>query len=266
MLDLSRAVREQVVKETPPGKGAAPKTFTIRGLRHGATWGATAAGALLIAVISSRSEVGAQRFAGMFQADPQIAKRTFDAEAETRRLAAAVNGLATDGEQIKSRLAAVEHDMGDVTGTISKEIEEAKQAQRSEDGPSVSSTAAVTAAMPLPSPTRVVTPVPAATQTLADLPATTTQTRFGVDIGSGLTIQALRARWATLRTAHPALLEGLEPIVSVKEVPRANRAELRLVVGPLEEAAAATQLCSALTLFGLFCQPAIYDGQRLAQR
>ena len=76
------------------------------------------------------------------------------------------------------------------------------------------------------------------------------QTEFGVDIGSGLTIQALRTRWAAIRTAHPQLFEGLEPIVSVKEVPRTNRIELRLVAGPIAQAGTAAQLCAQLSALG----------------
>jgi len=41
---------------------------------------------------------------------------------------------------------------------------------------------------------------------------------------------------------------------------------LRLVAGPLPDAGAAAQLCASLTPMGLFCQPAMYDGQHLAVR
>lgn len=116
------------------------------------------------------------------------------------------------------------------------------------------------AAMPTPAP------MPALADSSFDTPAPARTTVYGVDIGSGLTIQALRARWASIRTAHSQLFAGLSPIVTVKEVPKANRIELRLVAGPLPQAAAASDLCLSLTAFGLFCQPTIYDGQRLALR
>jgi len=41
---------------------------------------------------------------------------------------------------------------------------------------------------------------------------------------------------------------------------------LRLVVGPIAQPSAAKELCASLTPFGLFCQPTLYDGQRLALR
>ncbi len=264
MLDLAQAVREQIVKETPPRKGE--KLAAFKGLRRLALWGGTAALALFIAVISSRSEVGTQRLALALQGGPPPPARGFDAEAATRRLADAVHALAADNEQTKTRLASIEQDVNDVTGSVSKQIEAADAARRADDGPTVAATAALTAVMVKPA---TVAPVVLAGTSPASPDAALPPLphgQYGVDIGSGLTIPALRARWETLRSAHPALFEGLQPIVSVKEIPRANRVELRLVVGPLTQPAAATQLCAALTTFGLFCQPTIFDGQRLALR
>jgi hypothetical protein len=264
MLDLAQAVREQIVKETPPRKGEKPPAF--KGLRRLTLWGGIAAVALFIAAISSRSEVGAQRLALALQGTPPPLAHSFDAEAETRRLADAVHALIADDEQTKTRLASVEQDVNDVTGSVGKQIEAADAARRADDGPTVAATAALTAVMVKPA---AVAPVVFAgtspTSADAALPPSS-HGQYGVDIGSGLTIPALRTRWETLRSAHPQLFEGLQPIVSVKEIPRANRVELRLVVGPLAQPAAATQLCAALTSFGLFCQPTIFDGQRLALR
>jgi hypothetical protein len=269
MLDLAQGVRAQIIKETAP-KVATQRIFTIQTLRHAGLWGATAAGALLVAVLSSRGEAGGQRLTTLFQGDrTEVATRNFDAKAETERLSSVVRGLAADGAEIKSRLASVEHDMDDVTGSISKEIEAADAARRSDNGPTITATAAVTAALTstTPAPPSVSAFPPAAAAAPPDAAApVSARAKYGVDIGSGLTLQALRARWATMRSAHPQLFEGLEPVASIKEVTRANRIELRLVVGPFAQAAAADQLCTALTAFGLFCQPTMFDGQRLAQR
>ena len=238
-------------------------------LRRLTLWGVSAAGALLVAALASRSEVGVQRIAVLLHGGPtRLATRTFDAQAETQRLAEAVRELNANDEQIKSRLAAVEHDMDDVTGAITKQIKAADASWHSEDGPSVVATAALTtsigapaAAAPFGIASRPATIPPAAE---AAVPAP--RIEYGVDIGSSLTIEALRARWLAIRGAHPQLFAGLQPLVSVKEVPRANRIELRLVAGPLADAGDAAQLCAALTPFGLFCQPTMFDGQRLALR
>jgi hypothetical protein len=274
-------VLAQAVNATPKSV-AAKKASAMQRLRRLAAWGATAAMALLLAVLTSGSEVGSQRIATvLYGGRTQVATPAFDAQAETRRLADAVRDLAVDGDQIKARLTTVEHDMDDVTGSISKQIETANAERRaaSEDGPTTSATAAASVALapvslapvslePVAARPAVAASPPAPSQSSADAapPAASASTVYGVDIGSGLTIQALRARWATIRTAHPQLFAGLEPIVRVKEIPYGNRVELRLIVGPIAQAGAATQLCTALTMFGLFCQPTIYDGQHLALR
>jgi len=265
MLDLAQAVREQIVKETLPRRGERPKIFTRAGFRRLAIWGGTAAGALLIAVLTSSSEVGSQRLAQMLHGGRSQARPAFDAQAETLRLAEAVHGLAADGNQIKSRLAAVEHDMSGVTGSISKEIEAADAARRAapEIGPTAAATAAATVSIAAVAPP--LAPFAARPSPDAATPAAA-PIEYAVDVGSGLTIEALRARWLSIYSAHPQFFEGMKPIVGVKENSRGNRVELRLVVGPIAEAAAATQLCTLLTEFGLFCQPTIYDGQRLALR
>jgi len=52
--------------------------------------------------------------------------------------------------------------------------------------------------------------------------------------------------------------------VILRESPRSNRIELRLVVGPLPSAEAAAQLCASLAAFHVFCQPAMFDGRHIA--
>ena len=199
-------------------------------------------------MITGRSEGAAERIALVLHPAKQVATQQFDAQAETQRLAETLRGLAADDEQIKSRLAAVEHDMNDVTGSITQQIKAADATRRSDDGPSVAATAAMTAAMvaPVGNARRGCRRAAGRDQNIGRSRRyrRLSQTEFGVDIGSGLTIQALRARWAAIRTAHPQLFEGLEPIVSVKEVPRTNRIELRLVAGPIAQAGAAAQLCA----------------------
>ena len=239
-------------------KRAAPRVpVTMHGLWRLVVWGSTAATALLIAVLSSRGVVGSQRAAvaastlggatvAVVQPAPtpqQPAARAFDAQAETKKLAETVRDLAADNDELKSRLAVVEHSVDDVTGSI------ARQAQSTApppwpDGPPVPSTPAAIAAVMAPA-----LPLPM---------------EYGVDIGSAVSIQALRARWAGIRSAHPQLFDGLAPTISLSELPPSNRPELRLVVGPLVSADAATKLCSTLERFRLTCQPTIFAGRHLA--
>jgi hypothetical protein len=93
----------------------------------------------------------------------------------------------------------------------------------------------------------------------------TAKTEFGLDLGSATTIEALRTAWTAALRQHGALLEGLRPLVQIHET-RPTRIELRLVAGPVPDAAAAARLCLAMTTAKAICAPAIFEGQRLPIR
>ena len=63
-----------------------------------------------------------------------------------------------------------------------------------------------------------------------------------------------------------AVLDTLRPVVSVREDPRTRALELHLIGGPVPNAGAAARLCAALAAAGRACQPAVFDGQKLALR
>ena len=239
-------------------KRPAPRVpVTMHGLWRLAVWGSTAATALLIAVLSSRGVVGSQRAAVAVstlgggtvavvqpaQSPQQPAARSFEAQAETKKLAEAVRDLTADNDELKSRLAVVEHSIDDVTGSIARQAKSTASPPWPDSGPPVPATPAAIAAVVAPA-----LPLPM---------------EYGVDIGSAVSIQALRARWAGIRSAHPQLFDGLAPTVSLSEMPPSNRPELRLVVGPLTSADAAAKLCTTLERFRLTCQPTIFAGRHL---
>jgi hypothetical protein len=243
-------------------KPAATPAVTMQGLWRLVFWGSGATTAMLIAVLAGRGVVASQRAAVALsslggtsvavmqpaQAPAPATPHPVDAQIETRRLLDAVRDLAADDDQIKSRLAAVEHSMDDVTGSI------AQQAARA---------ATATPTLP-PWPDGSAVPATPAAIAAVVAPPLTMPMGYGVDIGSAPSIPALRARWAGIRSAHPEIFDGLVPTVTLRETPRSNRPELRLVVGPLAGADAAAQLCAALGSYHLFCQPTIFTGQHLA--
>lgn len=92
------------------------------------------------------------------------------------------------------------------------------------------------------------------------------KTEFGIDVGGDQSIEGLRNTWAMLRGSHPALFENLRPVVSVRDGQKPGALELRLVAGPLANASVAARYCAVLAGSGLACQPAVFDGQRLALR
>jgi hypothetical protein len=238
-----------------PGARAAFKRLgaggTLQSLWRLAAWGLIAASALLIAVMATRSDMVARRAVVMASLPsvhvPRPAGSTFDAQAETVRLSDAVRGLAAESDELKSRVGVVEHQMDDVTGSITQQ-------------PAATTAAGgKTAQWPNEMPITVTTAT--VDKMLASSPTPSTQ--YGVDIGSALSIPTLRARWAGIRSAHPRLFDDLRPVVTLKQLSHSSRVELRLVAGPLASAEAATQLCAALSPYRLFCAPATYSGQSL---
>lgn len=99
-----------------------------------------------------------------------------------------------------------------------------------------------------PAPTEVATPV--------------ARTEFGVDIGTANSIDGLRALWHGL-SRTPAL-NGLRPIIVVRERSNGLGMQLRLVAGPLTDAAAAARICATLAEGKRTCETSVFDGQRLA--
>lgn len=120
---------------------------------------------------------------------------------------------------------------------------------------------------PAPATPPVAEPTNPATVTGPAADSVATRTEFGVDLGGDRTVDALRALWTSLRAGkHASLFAGLRPLVAIREAGKPSAVELRLVVGPLANAGAAARLCGALAAAGLACQPAVFDGQRLALR
>jgi hypothetical protein len=90
------------------------------------------------------------------------------------------------------------------------------------------------------------------------------RTDFGVDIGTANSVEGLRALWRGALGSQNALLGGLQPIIVVKERTDGFGLQLRLVAGPLADAATAAKICARLAAGKHECATSVYDGQRLA--
>ena len=89
---------------------------------------------------------------------------------------------------------------------------------------------------------------------------------IGIDLGPGLSIAGLRTRWEAFKKAQGATMNGIRPLVAIREISPKKPVELRLVVGPLAGIDVAVQLCASLSGSQFPCQPAVFDGQRLVLR
>jgi hypothetical protein len=90
------------------------------------------------------------------------------------------------------------------------------------------------------------------------------RTEFGVDVGGANSISGLRALWrGLLKSKTNAALSTLRPIIVIKENSNGLGIQLRLVAGPIGDAAAAARICATLTVGDRSCATAVYEGQRL---
>src|SRR3984893_2789152 len=93
------------------------------------------------------------------------------------------------------------------------------------------------------------------------------RTEFGVDVGSANSLSGLRALWrGVLKSRANAALTTLRPIVVIREGSNGLGMQLRLVAGPLDDAAAAAKICAGLRPNERPCETTIFDGQRLAMK
>jgi hypothetical protein len=231
-------------------------------------WIALATVAVMTAVLTARTESGIRRIATLLTPAPpetgrgakaptqQVANRQADQDAEQRRLGEAVRALAADRDRLQARLSTLERNLEDVTGSIPPKA-------AAPTAPVAAPLAAITPASSAGPSNRVAaghlaTGMPAAAESIA------TKTEFGVDVGGNTSVEGLRTLWSTLKATQPALFEGLRPLITIREGQKPGVIELRLVAGPLPNASIAARLCAALSAAGQACQPAVFDGQRLA--
>lgn len=90
------------------------------------------------------------------------------------------------------------------------------------------------------------------------------RTDFGIDIGTANSVEGLRALWRGALATQGQILGGLQPIIVVKERTDGFGLQLRLVAGPIANAAEAAKVCARLIANKRPCETSVFDGQRLA--
>jgi hypothetical protein len=202
---------------------------------------------------------------------------------ESPRLADAVRALTADRDRLAARVTTLERNLDDVTGSIPNRTGPERGGALNPGAsplppalapaPPVSATPPPVVVAPAPPLVRappqapVVSRPPASPPMTADATATgsiATRTEFGIDLGTAATVEGLRNLWTAIKGTQAPLLEGLRPVVAVRDGAKPGALELRLVAGPLANAGVAARLCAALADAGLTCAPAVFDGQRLA--
>ena len=233
----------------------------------------------------------------------QLASRLPEIDAQTQRLAGVVDGLAADRESSMARIATLERNLDDVTGAIKRQGGDssgqmsaappspaaAVPAPAPTDSPKEPIKEVVKEVTPPPAPGSLPGPLslipaaqrsggpeaqPAPPERVANISsvrsddpaaAEALKIEFGVDVGGAVNFDGLRVLWISTKGSHAALLEGLHPVVAVRENSRTKNAELRLVVGPLASVEGAARLCASLSAGRRYCQPVAFEGQRLTE-
>ncbi|MGY8704843.1 hypothetical protein RAD16_03750 [Bradyrhizobium sp. 18BD] len=111
---------------------AEESTFDRRMMWRLGTWGVTAIGAVVLAVMSNQTQLGWRRdqvaSADLARQADRLQLLTKDSQNEARRLASAIETLNTDRDRLYSRVTMLEQGLESVTGAIARQNAGAAQA------------------------------------------------------------------------------------------------------------------------------------------
>ncbi len=259
-------------------------------------WGGTATVAVAATILILNADIGLDRVAQALSqpapekqvaAQDELYKRA-EAQrvAENRRLEERLRELAADRDKLVSRIAALEQNVGDLTGSIKRDIAAvaatalAKKPEPQAPPPAAPVLAAppattapvppapvvaAPAETPAPPPQIVNVPMPP-TRVAAAPTATPDEPRkleLGIDLGGARTLDILQARWVAVKANFGPLIEGLRPLAGYDDRP--GIIPHRLIVGPLPNGAAAAQLCGRFHASKVPCRPVDYAGEKMVQ-
>jgi hypothetical protein len=233
----------------------------------------------------------------------QLRTAARESQNEARRLASAVEKLSSDRDRLYARVAVLEQGLDSMTGSIARQNAatatpagprstpaaapviapvDTTVATVASAGPAGSGTPAASPATPLIASSSITAPPDAAAAKLSEPeapapeavgsipPATDAKpgvprTEFAVDLGTATSLTGLRTLWRGLIKSNAALA-ALHPVVAMKDGNRGPGVRLRLVAGPLSDAAAAAKICAALKQGRKTCETTMFDGQHLAMQ
>jgi hypothetical protein len=267
-----------------------------------AGWGGATILALIAVVLVAQTQAGEERLQAVLdkvrgpqpQAIAAVPPRVVVDIEETRRLEDAVRKLAADRDRLKERIASLERNFDDMTGSIktvmlanaaAQAVKDAPKEAAAAPAPVVSAPAAVAAPVTPPTaPVAAKAPEPAAPSAPNAEPATTeivplppvrlagvaieppaepAKPEFGMELGRGATIEAIRDEWARVKANYGPLLAGLRPVAAPRQHPSGG-SDYRLVVGPFPTAAAAAKVCAKFTSARPACRTARFVGEDVA--
>jgi hypothetical protein len=297
------AMAVEIVPQEPETIGARVRRFDLRALWRLTAWGGAAALALAAVAFASQTQNGSERLAAFASQDLPVRPVATvkipphrEQEWEIARLQTQIRTLTADRDRLAERVASLEHNIEDITGSIKRQAAQAAQpaaappvasapvisppatteaktekpapAQKAEAAPPEAATPP--AAPPAPAaPERTAEPpheaVPLPPARVAVLPAEPAapppKLEFGVALASASSLDVLHLQWSALKANFGPTLTGLRPIAAREQ--RGTVTHYRLVLGPLPNAAAAAKLCARLTAAHAPCQAGKFAGDPL---
>ncbi len=270
-------------------------------------WGGAAAVMLSAVAVVAQTKPGAERLQLAFapisepvravasaEAPPPVVERVVaravENEAKTRRLATEVEALTADRDRLATRLASLEQQLGDVTGSIKAQaaapastpsakppaaklpqlaplaMPDAADAGAPWPDPPQTQAAVPAADVPLP-PTRVATiPIvkPEPAPAIVPAPEPTPKMEYGVDLGNAAharsTAPALGRSESQLRPAaqRTASDRSARPAPASPSVPAGGR--------PAADGGRCGAFCARFAAARTPCRPTKFNGENLAQR
>jgi hypothetical protein len=259
-------------------------------------WGGAATLALAALALTLQSEAGSERLQTAFAepAPPQVVAKAEpkaelpsaapEKDAETKRLELLVLALAADRERQSARIASLERNLEDMTGSIKQQVAAAAKAITPPPAPPPVLAAPVITPLamapvsqpattwPGSPPPQAETPaaeaVPLPPERLAALPATEPEPprkpEVGIVLGGAANLDVLNARWVAVKANFGPMLAGLYPRAAERHRPTGS--DYRLIAGPLPNNAAAVQLCAKFVAARVTCRAVKFDGERMVQR
>jgi hypothetical protein len=282
---------DEIVPKGPETIAVGTRRFDLRALWRPTAWGGAAALALAAAVFASQTESGSQRLAAVASADSAVRPVATvkipprrEQEWEIARLEAQLRTLTSDRDRLAERVAGLEHNIEDITGSIKRQSAQTLTPAAAAAAPIISppgTTATPTekpapvappataeaAAPPAAAPEQPATPahepVPLPPVRVAALPAEATASKpeFGIALATSSNLDVLRLQWGALKANYGPSLAGLRPIAAREQ--HGTATYYRLVLGPLPNAAAAAKLCARLTAARAVCHAGKFSGDPL---
>jgi hypothetical protein len=197
--------------------------FDRRSLWRIGSWGVTAVGAVVLAVVANQSQLGWRReqvaAVDLARQAQQIQSLAKESQNETRRLASAIDTLNSDRDRLFSRVTVVEQGLDSVTGTIARQNVAA--AGPPKPPPSVVTPPATTIAPPAASDPP---PQPGPVQSQAAVPAVTPVTTAAAPAPEKPRAEAVKPDPAPASTASLPQIPSSKPAVPLGAIPQASAA------------------------------------------